>query len=61
MDRSLTRILAGGGLFVVASAIENLWGVAWLQIAFFMSSYIVVGGAVIWRAAEPLLKGTLFH
>lgn len=60
MDRSLTRILAGGGLFVVAIAIENLWGVEWLQIVFFMASYIVVGGDVIWRAAKTIFKGAVF-
>ena len=55
--RTLIRILAGAVLFAAAYAIPA--GGYW-KLAFFLVSYLVIGGDVLWKAVRNILRGQVF-
>lgn len=58
MKKRLWRIIIGAVLFVIAMII-NL-NVAWLNIALYLLSYIIVGGDVVKRAVRNIARGKVF-
>jgi Cd2+/Zn2+-exporting ATPase len=48
---------AGAALFVAALLISSP---AWLPLALFIASYLLIGGDVVWAALKNIAKGKLF-
>ena len=55
--RTLVRILAGGGLYLLALLLP-LKG--WSRLIAFLAPYGVVGWDVLWRAARNIIRGRVF-
>ena len=58
MTKRLWRIIIGAAVLVAAAIIN--FNNEWLQIAFFIISYIIVGGDVVKRAVKNIFKGQVF-
>lgn len=58
MTKRLWRIIIGAA--VLATAVLLSLNNEWLQIAFFIISYIIVGGDVVKRAVKNIFKGQVF-
>ena len=58
MKKSLWRIIIGGIVFIAAIIINS--NNTWLQLALFVTSYIIVGSDVVMRAVRNILKGDVF-
>jgi len=58
MKKRLWRIIIGALVFI-AALIINL-DIEWVQIALFVTSYIVVGGDVVKKAIRNVLRGNMF-
>jgi len=58
MTKRLWRIIIGLAVLVAAAMIN--FNNEWLQIAFFIISYIIVGGDVVKRAVNNIFKGQVF-
>lgn len=55
--REITRLVTGGILFVIALIFALP---AQIELALYLTSYIIVGGTVLWRAIKGTLKGQFF-
>lgn len=58
MKKRLWRIIIGAALFVIAIIINI--NVAWLNIALYLLSYLIVGGDVVKRAVRNIARGKVF-
>lgn len=58
MRKRLIRIIAGSAFLVAAVLIDT--GQHWLNIALFLTSYILVGGDIVLRAIRNIIRGKVF-
>lgn len=56
--KRLLRIIIGAALLSVVTIIDLKN--EWIQTAFFVISYIIVGGDVVYRAARNIIRGNVF-
>ncbi len=56
-NSQLHRLIIGGALFAAAMLLPMT---AWLQLALFILSYLVVGGSVVLRAIKSMARGQVF-
>ena len=53
----IRRLIIGAALFGLAMLLPLQ---AWLELALFIGSYLVVGGSVVWRAIKGVARGQVF-
>lgn len=58
MKKDLIRIIAGSVLLLAALLINT--DLAWLNVALFLASYVLVGGDIVLRAIRNITKGKVF-
>lgn len=58
MNSRVKRIIIGGAIFLGAILIKT--DNTWLELALYLSSYIIVGGDVVLRALKNVAKGQVF-
>lgn len=59
MQKRLYRILASAALFAAALLVGER--IAWLRVALFAASYLLVGYDVLWKAIRGLLSGEFIN
>lgn len=58
MKKRLWRIIIGGIVYIAAMVIRL--DIKWLQPSLFLTSYVIVGGNVVLKAARNIFKGNVF-
>lgn len=60
MKKQLWRILISAVLFIIALVLEIRFQFTWAAFAFFLASYLLVGGGVLLRAFNNIRYGNVF-